>query len=55
MHLEVNILETFTQVLMRSGTENHQLKNIHAKYYTSDCYDANVNKYKVKTGISLRF
>ena len=40
---------------MRSGTENHQLKNIHAKYYTSDCYDANVNKYKVKTGISLRF
>ena len=40
---------------MRSGTENHQLENIHAKYYTSDYYDASVNKCKVKTGISLRF
>ena len=26
-----------------------------AKYYASDCYDVNVNKYGVKCGISLRF
>ena len=31
----------------------YQLKNIDAKYYTSDYYDENVNKYKVKTGTSL--
>ena len=32
-----------------------QLKNIDAKFYTSDYYDVNVNKYGVKCGISLRF
>ena len=32
-----------------------QLKNIDAKFYASDYYDVNVNKYGVKCGISLRF
>ena len=32
-----------------------QLKNIDAKFYASDYYDVNVNKYDVKCGISLRF
>ena len=32
-----------------------QLKNIDAKFYASDYYDKNLNKYKVKTGTSLRF
>ena len=31
------------------------VKNIDAKFYTSDYYDVNVNKYGVKCGISLRF
>ena len=30
-------------------------KNIDTKFYTSDYYDANVNKYGVKCGTSLRF
>ena len=33
----------------------NQLKNIDAKFYASDYYDKNLNKYKVKTGTSLRF
>ena len=32
-----------------------QLKNIDAKFYVSDYYDVNVNKYGVKCGTSLRF
>ena len=32
-----------------------QLKNIDAKFYASDYYDVNVNKYGVKCGTSLRF
>ena len=32
----------------------NQLKNIDAKFYASDYYDVNVNKYGVKCGISLR-
>ena len=32
-----------------------QLKNIDAKYYASDFYDVNLNKYDVKRGTSLRF
>ena len=32
-----------------------QLKNIDAKFYASDYYDINVNKYGVKFGTSLRF
>ena len=31
------------------------LKNIDAKFYASDYYDVNVNKYDVKCGASLRF
>ena len=30
-------------------------KNIDAKFYASDYYDVNVNKYGVKCGVSLRF
>ena len=32
-----------------------QLENIDAKFYASDYYDGNVNKYGVKCGASLRF
>ena len=32
-----------------------QLKNIDAKFYASDYYDVNVNKYGVKCETSLRF
>ena len=32
-----------------------QLKNIDAKFYASDYYDVNVNKYGVKCRTSLRF
>ena len=38
-----------------SWKEFVQLKNIDAKFYASDYYDKNLNKYKVKTGTSLRF
>ena len=38
-----------------SWKEFVQLKNIAAKFYASDCYDVNVNKYGVKCGTSLRF
>ena len=31
------------------------LKNIDPKFYPSDYYDINVNKYRVKCGTSLRF
>ena len=31
------------------------LKNIDHKYYSSDIYDAGINKYVVKCGTSLRF
>ena len=31
------------------------LKNIDVKFYASDYYDVNVNKYSVKCGTSLRF
>ena len=31
------------------------LKNIDTKFYASDYYDVNVNKYGVKCGTSLRF
>ena len=32
-----------------------ELKKIDAKLYASDYYNKNLNKYKVKTGTSLRF
>ena len=38
-----------------SWKEFVQLKKIDAKFYTSDYYDKNLNKYEVKTGTSLRF
>ena len=38
-----------------SWKEFIQLKNIDAKFYASDYYDVNVNKYGVKCGTSLRF
>ena len=39
----------------KSWKELDQLKSIDVKYYASDYYDVNVNKYGVKTGKSLRF
>ena len=38
-----------------SWKEFVQLKNIDAKFYASDYYDVNVNKYDVKCGTLLRF
>ena len=38
-----------------SWTKFNKLKNIDQKYYSSNYYDAKLNKYKVKTGTSLRF
>ena len=38
-----------------SWKEFVHLKNIDAKFYASDYYDVNVNKYDVKCGTSLRF
>ena len=38
-----------------SWKEFIHLKNIDAKFYASDYYDVNVNKYGVKCGTSLRF
>ena len=35
--------------------ERNYLKNIDPKFYASDYYDVNVNKYNVKCGTSLRF
>ena len=38
-----------------SWKEFVQLKDIDAKFYASDYYDVNVNKYGVKCATSLRF
>ena len=38
-----------------SWKEFVRLKNIDAKFYASDYYDVNVNKYGVKCATSLRF
>ena len=38
-----------------SWKEFVQLRNIDAKFYASDYYDVNVNKYGVKCGTSLKF
>ena len=38
-----------------SWKEFNVVKDIDQKYYCSDYYDANVNKYGVKCGTSLRF
>ena len=39
----------------KSWKEFNQLKNIDQKYYCSNYYNVNVNKYGVKCGTSLRF
>ena len=52
--LVVLILETFILILIKNGIKIH-LKNIDPKFYASDYYDINVNKYGVKCGTSLRF
>ena len=39
----------------KSWEEFVHLKNIDAKFYASDYYDVNVNKYGVKCGTSSRF
>ena len=38
-----------------SRKEFNELKNIDQKFYCSDYYDVELNKYKIKTGTSLRF
>ena len=38
-----------------SWKEFNELKNIDQKYYSSNYYDVKLNKYKFKTGTSLRF
>ena len=38
-----------------SWKEFEELEDIDKKYYPSDFYDVNVNKYGVKCGTSLRF
>ena len=54
----------FILILIKNGTKiqgfkkfkNSKIfKNIDAKFYASDYYDVNVNKYGVKCGTSLRF
>ena len=54
-----HILAAFILVLMESGTKSHtefdDLKKIKQKFYCSDYFDASVNKYGVKCGISLTF
>ena len=37
-----------------SWKEFDQLRNIDARFYASDCYDMNVNNYRVKTGTLLK-
>ena len=39
----------------KSWKEFDQLNNINQKFYCSDYYDVNVNKYGVKCGTPLRF
>ena len=38
-----------------SWKEFNELKNVAQKFYCYDYYDVGLNKYKVKTGGSLRF
>ena len=39
----------------KSWKELDELKNIDQKYYCSNYYDVNINKYGIKCGTSLRF
>ena len=41
--------------IKNSRKELKESKNIDKKYYSSDYYDASLNKYGVKCGTSLRF
>ena len=38
-----------------SWKEFNELKNIDQKFYCSDFFDVELNKYKIKAGTSLRF
>ena len=53
----VLILEMFVNKkrYRNSWKEFIYLKNIDPKFYASDYYDVNANKYNVKCGTSLRF
>ena len=61
MLLVVLILGKFILMSIKNSIKIHgknlfiYLKNIDAKFYASDYYDVNVNKYGVKCGTSLRF
>ena len=53
------VLEIFIQALKEHGirnswTEFNELKNADQNFYSSNYYDAELNKYKVKTGTPLR-
>ena len=50
-----SILKNNKKWYKNSWKEFIHLKNIDAKFYASDYYDVNVNKYDVKCGTSLRF
>ena len=39
----------------KSWEEFNELKNVDSKYYSSDYYDASVNKFSVRCRTSLRF
>ena len=58
-HLEELILEIFFLVLMVMVQKmmetiwREELKNINRKYYCSNYFDVNVNKYGVESGTSL--
>ena len=56
MILAVLILEMVILILIKNGIEIHgkNFKNIDPRFYASDYYDINVNKYSVKCEISLR-
>ena len=42
-------------MVQKTWKDFDELKNIDQDYYWSNYYAANVNKYKVKCGTSLRF
>ena len=42
-------------MVQKPSKEFDQLKNIHQKYYSSECDDFSVNKYGVKCGTLLNF
>ena len=50
-----NIYSGINEKWYKNSCRFVHLKNISAKFYASDYYDVNVNKYGVKYGTSLRF